>query len=159
MRAAAEIDEIALADRARPCSVSKILDQFDLVFFLFGLEVSERLVLLTSARTNGRLAAAISAIRCSIFSKSSGVKGSLRQEIVIKSIFNGRADGDLDICAEDVPHGLGHDMGGAVAQDIQSLGAVGLDGAENGILSQREWSDRLSWRRQHEQQRFFCVVC
>ncbi len=56
-------------------------------------------------------------------------EGALEGEIVVEAVFDGRADGDLGR-GEEFFDGLGHDMGGGVANDRQAGGGVGGDESE-----------------------------
>ena len=135
MRPAAEVDEFALFIET-DLLVPEVLEQFQLIGFTLALEkihrllpgdlpAAERQVLLDQLLHPG-----LDAL------KVLGGKGLGRVEIVIEAGLDGRADGDLD-AGEEGPDGFGHDMGGAVAHDVQALGrflgngrdrAVGLEG-------------------------------
>ena len=62
-------------------------------------------------------------------------EGFLGVEVVVKTRFDGRADGHLD-AGEQGPHRLGHEVGGAVAHDLEALGAVHPDGGQGGVLGE-----------------------
>ena len=57
-------------------------------------------------------------------------------KIVIKSVFDGGTDGDLDIGIERFD-GLGHDVGGRMAENIQSLSGIGADKTNVGVIRGR----------------------
>ena len=65
-------------------------------------------------------------------------KRTLVGEIIVEAVFDGRADGDLD-GREKLFDGLGHDVGGRVADDGQPHGRVGGNQTQlMGILGQRK---------------------
>ena len=61
-------------------------------------------------------------------------EGLVVEEVVVEAVFDGRADGDLDIFAIDSAYCQGHDVRGAVAQHLEGLVAADLHRAENGVL-------------------------
>lgn len=58
-------------------------------------------------------------------------EAALKIEVVVKAVFNSRADGHLG-CWEELLDGLGHEVSRAVAQDVQAFGAVGVHGVDGG---------------------------
>ena len=58
----------------------------------------------------------------------------LHVDVVVKPVLDRRADGQLGLGVQ-VQDGLGHDMGGAVPQDIHRFGVPGGDQADAGVLA------------------------
>jgi len=61
----------------------------------------------------------------------------LSQKVVVETVFNGWSNGDLDVAAEDVAYGFGHDVRGAVAQNVKPFVGVLGDRLNNRIGLQR----------------------
>ena len=79
MRAAAQVDPVALGIKADGFATRQVLDDLGLVFLALVLEELDRLVAVHhAARETGRRAAMISRIFASMAGKSSGVNGWLR---------------------------------------------------------------------------------
>ena len=132
----AEIDETSLLIEAY-LLLGDLLQKFHLVGFVFAPEIVDRL-----------LPAHVVAPEGQILGRQLGHVGfNLRQvfrgkrlghaKVIVKARFDGRADGHFDP-GKQVPHRLGHQVGGGMAHDLQTLGAVQADGGEGAIGRERQ---------------------
>ncbi len=129
MRPPAEINEFAdLIEGDR--FFAQIADEFDLVGLPIGLEEPDRLVGVDGGPHKRGVAGddllhprldPLEIVRR---------KGVVEIEIIIEAVGNGRPDGHLDILAEQIHHRMGHEMGRAVAQNLQPLGHLDGDRLE-----------------------------
>ena len=110
MWAGAEIDEVALLVD-RDGVVFDFLEQFDFVFFALGFEHLDGFepVDVPVREGQGGLGDFGHAL-FDLFEIFRAERG-LAQKVVIKSVFDGRPDGDFDIGSKQVPDRLGHDVG------------------------------------------------
>ena len=143
VRPAAEVDEVAVAVDGHALG-AQVVDDLELVGFAHGGEQRLGLVrahLLAGERAVGRHRGEHALL--DLFQILGG-EGALEIEIVVEAVLDVRADGHLGR-REDLLDGLGHDVGGAVAQDGQALGGFrehGLDGHGTGRHGPRQVNER-----------------
>ena len=132
----AEIDEIPLLIEAH-LLLGDLLQKFHLVGFVFAPEVVDGLlpahVVPPEGLVLGRQLGHVGFNFRQIF----GSKGLGHAKVIVKARFDGRADGHFDP-GKQVPHRLGHQVGGGMAHDLQTLGAVQADGGDGAVARQRQ---------------------
>ena len=120
MRAAAQIDKVPLAVEADLLALGQIGNDLGLVNLAPVLEKLDRLVALPDLAPDGLVALYDLAHPLLDFGKVVLGKRLGPGEIIIKTVFNHRADGDLDLRPQFLDR-FGHDVRAIVAQQLQAL--------------------------------------
>ncbi len=131
----AEIDEISLLIEAH-LLLGDLLQKFYLVGFAFAPEVVDRLLPAHVVPPEGLILGRQLGHVGFNFRQVFRSKGLGHAKVIVKARFDGRADGHFDP-GKQVPHRLGHQVGGGMAHDLQTLGAVQADGGDGAIGRER----------------------
>ena len=136
VRTAAEVDERTMAIEAHPVDVH-VAEQLDLVTLTQSLEKADRLVPPHLFAHEGQAGSDdLGHLGLDLF-EILRRKGLVPVEIVIEAVFDGRTDGDLHLVAVQFLDGQGHDVGGGMAENLESrLGRHGHR-FDDGILGER----------------------
>ena len=136
MGATAEICKIALAvetDRLR----LHVLQEFHLVGFVLGPEKIQCLGLAEFPAGNGQGGSGQLSHFCFDTLKVFRAEGNRTVKIVVKTILDGGANGDLDFLAEQNLDGLCHKVGCGVPENFEARFGVRNDGLDRGVGMQR----------------------
>ena len=109
-----------------------LLQEFHLVGFALALKIVDRLLPAHVVPAEGQILGGQLGHVGFNFRQVLRGKGLGHVKVIIKARFDGRADGHLDP-GKQVPHRLGHQVGGGVAHDLQTLGTVQANGGDGAI--------------------------
>ena len=130
--AAAQIDEIGFAIQRDLFAGRNGFDQFGLVVLAHALEKFHGLVAWLDFPRHGYVA--LGELGHAVFDQREifRSKRATVGKVVIKAVFHRRADGDLGI-REQFLDGMGKQVGGRVADDVQTFGVLGGDDGQRAI--------------------------
>ncbi len=135
VRAAAEIDEIPFAIQADGLVGRDRCDDFRLVVLAYALEVSHGVVAQPFLARDGLVfLRQLGHLFLDGFQVLGG-EGPRVREIVIKAVFDDRADGDLRIRKQRLDR-IGQQVGGGMADQVQAVRVLGRDDVQAGVLFQ-----------------------
>jgi hypothetical protein len=133
VRTAAEIDEFALPVQRDGLTAGDTFDDLRLVRLALLAEKTHRLVPIPDLANDGLVPAHDLAHACLDALQILGRERVLAGEVVVEAVLDGGTDGDLGVRIQ-LLHGLGHDVGGVVAQKLEPVGLGGGDDGNLGVV-------------------------
>ncbi len=132
VRAAAQVDPVALPVQRDGLAARQVADELDLVVLALLLEQRDRLVAGGDDALETRVPRDDLAHPRLDGGEILGGEGLVAGEVVVEAVLDRRADGHLR-AGEQRLHRLGQHMGGVVADQVQRLGVAAGDEADGGI--------------------------
>lgn len=133
MRAAAEVEPLALLVDFNLFAFGQVLNQFDLIIFALGLKNFDGLIAIPDFARKWFVRG--DDFFHFLFDRGEVVRGErlIAGEIVVEPVFNGRSDGHLRTRKQRL-HGFGEDVGAVMADEIQGLVILAADEGNAGVL-------------------------